>query len=89
MLANQSYVIIENKIIEKSKIIKEILWSVALDFLSLYQNRTFLIKANVIMEHQLKAHSNKNQTASEIQLIVLKINILFLVFTWYVNSKNM
>ena len=89
MLYNQSYVIIENIIIEKNRIIKEILCNVVLDFLSLYQNIIFLTRANIIIEHQLKAHNNKNQIASEIQLMVLNTNIFFLVFTWYVNNKNM
>ena len=81
MLYNQLYVIIENMIIEKSKIISEIFCSVVLDFLSLYQIIIFLISANIIIEHQLKAHNRKNQIASEIVLIVLNINIFFLVFT--------
>ena len=88
MLCNQLYVIIENTIIEKNKIMKEMLCNCVLDFFSSYQNSMFLMRANIIIEHQLKAHSNKNQIVSEIQLIVLNINIFFLVFTRYVNSKN-
>ena len=81
MLYNQLYVMIENTIIEKNRIIKEMLCNGALDFFSSYQNSMFLMRANIIIEHQLKAHNNKNQIASEIQLMVLNINIFFLVFT--------
>ena len=81
MLYIQSYVIIENMIIEKSKTIKETFCNVILDFFSLCQNMIFLISANTIIEHQLKAHNRKNQIASEIILMVLNINIFFLVFT--------
>ena len=88
MLCNQSYVIMENIIMAKNKIIKEILCNVVLGFLSLYQNSIFLTRANIIIEHQLNADNNKNQSASETQLMVLNINIFFLVFTRYVNSKN-